>query len=64
MNMKVIDLIKGDKPKYTLQEICSQFNVYTNINNYGNGHINDTYLNETDPGFILQRINYDIFKNP
>ena len=49
---------------YTLKEICSQFDVYTDINNYGNGHINDTYLCETDPGFILQRINIDVFKNP
>ncbi len=49
---------------YTLKEICSQFDVYTDINNYGNGHINDTYLCETYPGFILQRINTDIFKKP
>ena len=49
---------------YTLKDICSQFDVYTDINDYGNGHINDTYLCETDPGFILQRINTDIFKNP
>lgn len=49
---------------FDLKEICSQFDVYTDINNYGNGHINDTYLCKTDPGFILQRINTDIFKNP
>lgn len=48
----------------TLKEICSHFDVYTEITNHGNGHINDTYLCETDPGFILQRINTDVFKNP
>ena len=34
---------------------------------FGHGHINDTYLvitaNETDPNFILQRKNHQIFKN-
>ncbi len=49
---------------YDLKEICSHFDITTNIGSYGNGHINDTYLCETDPGFILQRINTNIFKNP
>ena len=49
---------------FTLKEICSQFDVYTDIEGYGNGHINDTYLCESSPAFILQRINTDIFKNP
>lgn len=34
---------------------------------YGNGHINDTYLLEAEggePGYILQRINTAVFKNP
>lgn len=39
------------------------------INLYGNGHINDTYLVEIQENnelkkLILQRINHDIFKNP
>ena len=49
---------------FTLKDICAQFDVYTDIDNYGNGHINDTYLCETSPAVILQRINTDIFKNP
>lgn len=40
------------------------FNIETNIEPYGNGHINDTYLCETAPRFILQRINSNVFKNP
>mgnify|MGYP001094467180 CR=1 FL=1 len=50
--------------EYTLREICSHFRVDTNIESYGNGHINDTYICRTDPAFILQRINTSIFKNP
>ena len=37
----------------------------TDIKRHGNGHINDTYLVETDENkFILQKINTGIFKNP
>lgn len=49
---------------YNLAEICSKFNIKTNIEAYGNGHINDTYLCDSKPSFILQRINTAIFKNP
>lgn len=49
---------------YDLNEICSKFNINTQISNYGNGHINDTYLCEGSPKLILQRINNKIFKNP
>jgi Ser/Thr protein kinase RdoA (MazF antagonist) len=36
---------------------------------YGSGHINDTYLIETNPGhaphrFVLQRINHNVFRRP
>lgn len=35
------------------------------IEAYGNGHINDTFLVETDAeNYILQRINHEVFKNP
>lgn len=47
-----------------LKKILEQFDVETNISAYGNGHINDTYLCKSDPGFILQRINVNVFKNP
>ena len=46
-----------------LNKILKQFNIETNIENYGNGHINDTYLTQTK-NYILQRINTNIFKNP
>lgn len=36
------------------------------LGQYGNGHINDTYLVELEGGsrLILQRINHEIFRNP
>lgn len=50
--------------QYNLKEILSKFDIDTNIEVYGNGHINDTYLCETSPRFILQKINTVVFKNP
>lgn len=47
-----------------LKEILSHFDVDTKIEPYGNGHINDTYLCDSNPGFILQRINTNVFKKP
>ena len=49
---------------YNLKEILSQFNIDTDIETFGNGHINDTYLCETTPRFILQKINTNVFKDP
>lgn len=46
-----------------LNKILKEFNIKSKIENYGNGHINDTYCTET-PKYILQRINTSIFKNP
>ncbi len=46
-----------------LGEILAKFNIKSNIEEYGNGHINDTYLTHT-PSYILQRINTAIFKDP
>ncbi|MBE7054907.1 MAG: aminoglycoside phosphotransferase family protein [Ruminococcaceae bacterium] len=50
--------------QYTLKDILAKFDIDTKIEVYGNGHINDTYLCETSPKFILQRINTQVFKNP
>ena len=50
--------------EFSLKEICAVFDIETDIEPYGNGHINDTFLCETAPRFILQRINTSIFKNP
>ncbi len=46
-----------------LQEILLKFNIGINVEAYGNGHINDTYLCETNPRYILQRINTAVFKD-
>ena len=47
-----------------LKEICSKFKMVTDPQPYGNGHINDTYLCESEPKIILQRINSNVFKKP
>ena len=47
-----------------LREICSKFKMITEAQPYGNGHINDTFLCESEPKIILQRINSNVFKKP
>ena len=47
-----------------LQGILKHFNVELTPNAYGNGHINDTYLIKTNPGYILQKINTNVFHDP
>ena len=46
-----------------LNKILNEFNLESEIDRYGNGHINDTYLTNSQ-NYILQRINTNIFKNP
>lgn len=46
-----------------LNDILSHFSIQSRIEEYGNGHINDTYLTSTG-NHILQRINTAIFKDP
>lgn len=46
-----------------LNDVLQQFDIHMQVEPYGNGHINDTYL-VTSPLYILQRINTAIFKNP
>ncbi len=46
-----------------LNKILDKFNIESRIEEYGNGHINDTYLTSTN-NYILQRINTNVFKNP
>ncbi len=50
--------------KYCIKDVVSKFDVDTNVVPYGNGHINDTYLCDVAPGYILQRINRNVFKHP
>ncbi|HEY4537438.1 MAG TPA: aminoglycoside phosphotransferase family protein [Erysipelothrix sp.] len=51
-----------------INEAISMFQfegTYISHQRYGNGHINDTFLVETDAQkYILQRINHDTFKDP
>lgn len=49
--------------KTDLNKIMRKFNIDSDIQSYGNGHINDTYLTDT-PRYIIQKINTSIFKNP
>lgn len=49
---------------YTLDDIIHKFAIKANISPYGNGHINDTYIAESNPRFIMQKINSNVFKNP
>ena len=46
------------------QEILCQFALDTDVSNYGNGHINETYLVESRHRYILQKINTSIFQRP
>lgn len=47
-----------------LNDILMHFNVDFSPKAYGNGHINDTYIIDSTPRYILQKINTDVFKNP
>ena len=47
----------------SLNEVLYNFNIESVIEEYGNVHINDTYLIHTQK-LVLQRINTNIFKNP
>ena len=48
----------------TLSEIVRNFAIDVTVEAYGNGHINDTYIADSEPRYILPRINHAIFKNP
>ena len=47
-----------------LLHILEQFGVTADAQTHGNGHINRTYLVNSEPRVILQRINTDVFKKP
>lgn len=49
---------------FDLKEIYSHFGIEKDVEPYGNGHINDTYLCSNVPRYILQRINTNVFKDP
>ena len=47
-----------------LSEILNAFGVKANALPHGNGHINRTYLVDSTPRVILQRINTAVFNKP
>ncbi len=47
-----------------LYDILEHFDLNLTPSVYGNGHINDTYLIESSPRYILQRINKEVFTDP
>lgn len=50
--------------EYSLNDIVRSFDLEFDTAPYGNGHINDTYITDFKPRYILQRINSKVFKNP
>ena len=47
-----------------INEIMKAFRMEMLVSPYGNGHINDTFVADSTPRYILQRINTSIFKSP
>lgn len=47
-----------------LSEVLKQFGTAVETVPFGSGHINETYVLNTQPRTILQRINTSVFKNP
>lgn len=48
----------------TLNEIMNAFEINLNISPYGDGHINETFVADSSPRYILQKINTSIFTDP
>lgn len=47
-----------------MDEVMKAFAIEFTVDPYGDGHINDTYVADSRPRYILQRINTSIFTNP
>jgi len=50
--------------KMDYNKILSHFDLEQELSTYGNGHINDTYIVRSDPNYILQKVNKNVFSNP
>lgn len=46
-----------------MNEILKQFNITSNIQSFGNGHINSTFITD-DSQYVIQKINTSIFQDP
>ena len=47
-----------------IANVLEQFGIDAAALPHGNGHINNTFLVDSKPRVILQRINTNVFKNP
>ena len=50
--------------KYSVQDVLLEFGLEISANTFGSGHINTTYLVESEPRSILQKINTTVFHDP
>ena len=48
----------------TLLLLGEAFGLPAEMYAFGNGHINDTFVTEGDPRYVIQRINHKVFTNP
>ena len=48
----------------TINEILKEFNLNSEAESFGNGHINDTYIVKGNPKHTIQKINTFVFKKP
>ena len=44
--------------------LSQAYGISFDAENYGNGHINDTYATTTEPRYVIQRINHHVFTDP
>lgn len=49
---------------YSIKDVAEKFGLTVKDAPFGNGHINDTYITEGSPRYIIQRINSNVFKKP
>lgn len=47
-----------------LKKVLAGFGLDCELEPFGNGHINDTYITDSNPSYVVQRINKTVFKRP
>ena len=47
-----------------IEKVLQGFGLDYDAYQFGNGHINDTYLTVSDPKYVVQRINKNVFPHP
>ena len=48
----------------TLSALEDIYGLPTQVRAFGNGHINDTFVTEGEPRYVVQRINHKVFTDP